>query len=66
MLSAWALVARRPTRPWHPYGHRWSQLRAAGLGFEGSLTQMPREPAAGDRACKGWWPRSVYEPAWQQ
>ena len=24
MLSVWALVASRLTRPWHPYGHRWS------------------------------------------
>ena len=24
MLSIWALVASKPTRPWHPYGHRWS------------------------------------------
>ena len=44
-------------------GRRSRLLRAAELGFEGSLTQMPREPAAGDR---GWWPWSVYEPAWQQ
>ena len=30
MLSVWALVASRPTRPWHPHGHRWSHLQCRG------------------------------------
>ena len=35
MLSVWALVASRPTLPWHPYGHRWSH------GLELQLCSAP-------------------------